>query len=84
MTDPLVPPGETPPVEGSTSEAHEERADGGMWEHPAVWVWLILFGSVVVAGFFLSNARNLWIGLGWGASRDAEGVPSRVIDSRSP
>ncbi len=28
----------------------------------------------------LSNAQDLWIGLGKGASRNAEGVPSRVID----
>ena len=27
-----------------------------------------------------SNAQYLWIGLGRGASRNAEGVPSRVID----
>ncbi|MFD8262125.1 hypothetical protein ACFV19_25090 [Streptomyces griseoluteus] len=27
-----------------------------------------------------SNAQDLWIGLGRGASRNAEGVPSRVID----
>ncbi|MGA4800184.1 DUF6480 family protein [Streptomyces lavendulocolor] len=59
MTDPLVPPGETPPVESSTSEAHEERPDGGMWEHPAIWVWLILFGAVVVAGFFLARVLFL-------------------------
>ncbi|GGU39302.1 DUF6480 family protein [Streptomyces lavendofoliae] len=55
MTDPLVPPGETPPVEGSTAEAHEERADGGMWEHPGIWVWLIVAGSVIVAGYFVAR-----------------------------
>ncbi len=27
-----------------------------------------------------SNAQDLWIGLGRGASRKAEGVPSRVVD----
>ncbi|MFF9868137.1 MULTISPECIES: DUF6480 family protein [unclassified Streptomyces] len=59
MTDPLVPPGETPPVEGSTAEAHEERADGGMWEHPGIWVWLIVLGAVIVAGFFLARVLFL-------------------------
>jgi hypothetical protein len=29
---------------------------------------------------FQSNAQDLWIGPGRGASRNAEGVPSRVID----
>ncbi|MFD4688371.1 hypothetical protein ACFWO0_37550, partial [Streptomyces sp. NPDC058461] len=35
--EPLVPPTETPPVEGSVAEAHQERADGGVWEHPGLW-----------------------------------------------
>ncbi|MFB7936550.1 DUF6480 family protein [Streptomyces sp. NPDC004779] len=47
-----VPPGETPPAEGSTSSAHQERPDGGIWEHPMVWVSLIAFGSVLVALLF--------------------------------
>ncbi|MFE1232343.1 DUF6480 family protein [Streptomyces sp. NPDC059442] len=55
MTDPLVPPEETPPVEGSTAEAHEERADGGIWEHPAFWLWLVVIGGVIVAGFFIAR-----------------------------
>ncbi|MER6117799.1 hypothetical protein E6R60_10325 [Streptomyces sp. A0642] len=49
------PPGETPPAEGSISEAHEERADGGMWEHPGVWVSLIVLGSVIVAAYFAAR-----------------------------
>ncbi|WP_069741699.1 DUF6480 family protein [Streptomyces sp. EN23] len=49
------PPGETPPAEGSIGEAHEERADGGLWEHPAVWTALIVLGALVVAGFFLAR-----------------------------
>ncbi|MFF7183127.1 DUF6480 family protein [Streptomyces sp. NPDC008121] len=53
MTDPLVPPEETPPAEGSTAEAHEERADGGLWEHPGFWMWLIIAGAVLVAAFFV-------------------------------
>ncbi|MET9653399.1 MULTISPECIES: DUF6480 family protein [unclassified Streptomyces] len=55
MTDPLVPPEETPPVEGSTAEAHEERPDGGIWEHPAIWVWLVVIGAVLFAGFFIAR-----------------------------
>ncbi|MFC8173929.1 MULTISPECIES: DUF6480 family protein [unclassified Streptomyces] len=52
MSDPLVPPEETPPAEGSTSSAHVERPDGGIWEHPMVWLSLILVGSLSVALFF--------------------------------
>ncbi|MGW0874161.1 DUF6480 family protein [Streptomyces sp. NPDC002740] len=59
MTDPLVPPEETPPAEGSTAEAHQERADGGMWEHPVIWVWLILAGAVIVAGFYIARVISL-------------------------
>lgn len=33
MTEQLVPPEETPPVENSASSAHVERPDGGVWEH---------------------------------------------------
>ncbi|MEV6433716.1 DUF6480 family protein [Streptomyces anulatus] len=51
----LNPPGETPPAEGSIGEAHEERADGGMWEHPGLWASLIMIGALVVAGFFLAR-----------------------------
>lgn len=51
----LNPPGETPPVEGSISEAHEERPDGGIWEHPAVWAGLVLLGAVIVAAFFFAR-----------------------------
>ncbi|MEV1048131.1 DUF6480 family protein [Streptomyces sp. NPDC049916] len=49
------PPGETPPAEGSISEAHQERPDGGLWEHPAVWTVLIVLGAVAVAGFFIAR-----------------------------
>ncbi|MGW1988276.1 DUF6480 family protein [Streptomyces collinus] len=59
MTEPLVPPEETPPCEGSTAEAHQERADGGMWEHPAIWTWLILIGAMIVAGYFVARAVYL-------------------------
>ncbi|MFE1907966.1 DUF6480 family protein [Streptomyces gardneri] len=47
-----TPPEETPPAEGSTSSAHPERPDGGVWEHPMVWVSLIAFGAVLVALLF--------------------------------
>ncbi|MFC9730051.1 DUF6480 family protein [Streptomyces roseolus] len=59
MTEPLVPPQETPPVEGSTSSAHVERPDGGVWEHPALWVSLIVFGAVLVALFFALRVLGL-------------------------
>lgn len=53
MTDGQVPPEETPPAEGSTAEAHEERRDGGIWEHPGFWIWLIVAGAVLIAAFFV-------------------------------
>ncbi|MCS0634084.1 DUF6480 family protein [Streptomyces sp. LP05-1] len=60
MTEPLVPPEETPPVEGSTAEAHEERADGGPWEHPGLWVWLVIIGAALVAGYFVARMASLF------------------------
>ncbi|MGY0490347.1 DUF6480 family protein [Streptomyces sp. WG-D5] len=59
MTHPLVPPNETPPAEGSIAEAHRERADGGIWEHPAVWVALVAVGALLVAGFFVARIWGL-------------------------
>ncbi|MEU4064161.1 DUF6480 family protein [Streptomyces wedmorensis] len=59
MTEPLVTPEETPPAEGSTSSAHQERADGGMWEHPMVWVAFIAVGAVLVALLFVFRAIAL-------------------------
>ncbi|MET9886108.1 DUF6480 family protein [Streptomyces sp. NPDC006430] len=59
MNEPLPPPGETPAVEGSTAEAHRERPDGGIWEHPRVWLLLIAIGSVLVAAFFLARVFTL-------------------------
>ncbi|MER7956500.1 DUF6480 family protein [Streptomyces sp. NPDC096030] len=59
MTEPLVPPQETPPAEGSTSSAHQERADGGMWEHPMVWVSVIVAGSALIALFFVFRMVGL-------------------------
>ncbi|MEU6737255.1 DUF6480 family protein [Streptomyces physcomitrii] len=59
MTDPLVPPEETPPVEGSIAEAHEERPDGGVWEHPGIWLWLVIAGAVIVAAFFIARLVSL-------------------------
>ncbi|MET7365771.1 DUF6480 family protein [Streptomyces sp. NPDC005566] len=50
-----IPPGETPPGEGCISEAHVERADGGIWEHPALWAAVVLLGSAVVAGYFIAR-----------------------------
>lgn len=52
-------PGETPPAEGSIGEAHEERPDGGVWEHPAVWIGLIVLGAVLFAGFFAARVFGL-------------------------
>ncbi|MFF1690383.1 MULTISPECIES: hypothetical protein [unclassified Streptomyces] len=59
MNHPLIPPTETPPAEGSIAEAHQERADGGIWEHPYFWVSLIAFGSLLVAGYFLARIWGL-------------------------
>ncbi|GAA3290381.1 hypothetical protein [Streptomyces cinereospinus] len=59
MTEPLRPPTETPPVEGSTAEAHQERPDGGLWEHPYLWLGLIVFGSMLTAGFFALRVVGL-------------------------
>ncbi|MCY0944307.1 MULTISPECIES: DUF6480 family protein [Streptomyces] len=50
-----VPPEETPPVEGSTAEAHPERPDGGLWEHPRFLLTLIVIGAVLFAGFFAAR-----------------------------
>ncbi|MFE3765456.1 DUF6480 family protein [Streptomyces sp. NPDC059104] len=55
MSTSRVPPGETPPGEGSTASAHRERADGGLWEHPGVFVFLIVLGALMVAGFFMAR-----------------------------
>lgn len=59
MTESLRPPGETPPVEGSTAEAHPGRPDGGIWEHPRVWLSLIMFGCLLVAAFFVVRVVDL-------------------------
>ncbi|MGR8007417.1 DUF6480 family protein [Streptomyces hypolithicus] len=59
MSDSKVPPGETPPVEGSTAEAHEERSDGGLWEHPKVWIVLIVLGAMMIAAFFIARLAEL-------------------------
>ncbi|MGW1727875.1 DUF6480 family protein [Streptomyces sp. NPDC002306] len=59
MTEQLHPPGETPPVEGSTAEAHTERPDGGLWEHPFVWLSLIVIGCALIAAFFVARMIDL-------------------------
>ncbi|WP_028799918.1 DUF6480 family protein [Streptomyces sp. 142MFCol3.1] len=59
MTHPLTPPGETPPAEGSIAEAHQERPDGGVWDHPYFWLGLIVLGAVVVAGYFVMRVLDL-------------------------
>ncbi|MFR9798705.1 DUF6480 family protein [Streptomyces sp. MS06] len=59
MARPLPPPGETPPAEGSTSGAHRERPDGGVWEHPGAWLALVTLGCLMVAGFFLLRLLSL-------------------------
>ena len=59
VTEPLGRPTETPPVEGSIAEAHEERPDGGVWEHPYFWLLLVVTGSVLIAGLFLLRFLDL-------------------------
>ncbi|MGZ9928288.1 DUF6480 family protein [Streptomyces sp. NC-S4] len=53
MSTPKVPPEETPEAEGSIASAHQERPDGGLWEHPWAFLGLIAFGAVMVAAFFV-------------------------------
>lgn len=53
MSTPKVPPEETPEAEGSTASAHQERPDGGLWEHPWAFLGLIAFGAAMVAAFFV-------------------------------
>ncbi len=55
MSAHLIPPGETPPAEGSIAEAHQERPDGGLWEHPRFLLALIVLGAVLFAGFFAAR-----------------------------
>ncbi|MET9533267.1 DUF6480 family protein [Streptomyces sp. NPDC006649] len=55
MVDVITPPGETPPAEGCIAEAHEERPDGGMWEHPRLWAGLILLGALLFSAFFIAR-----------------------------
>ncbi|MGW6547422.1 DUF6480 family protein [Streptomyces massasporeus] len=59
MTDSLPPPGETPPVEGTTAEAHHERPDGGVWEHPRLLLSLVVIGCLLVAAFFVVRILGL-------------------------
>ncbi|MFF9915372.1 DUF6480 family protein [Streptomyces sp. NPDC013457] len=55
MSTPNIRPGETPPAEGSTAEAHQERPDGGLWEHPRVLLAVIVLGALIVAAFFIAR-----------------------------
>ncbi|MFJ8013897.1 DUF6480 family protein [Streptomyces sp. NPDC096339] len=50
-----IQPGETPPGEGSIAEAHQERADGGLWEHPRLMLVPIVIGALMVAAFFIAR-----------------------------
>ncbi|MFD7779042.1 DUF6480 family protein [Streptomyces sp. NPDC059753] len=59
MTDPLVPPEETPPAEGSIAETHEERADGGLWDHPLIWVWRMVASAAIFAALFIVRLIDL-------------------------
>ncbi|AQT70767.1 DUF6480 family protein [Streptomyces sp. fd1-xmd] len=58
MSSPRIPPGETPPAEGSISSAHQERSDGGIWEHPGAFLVTIVVGAVLVAFFFVARAAG--------------------------
>ncbi|MEU3064707.1 DUF6480 family protein [Streptomyces subrutilus] len=50
-----VPPQETPPAEGCIAEAHQERPDGGIFEHPRILLALIAFGGLMFAAFFAAR-----------------------------
>ncbi|WCD90951.1 hypothetical protein KPP03845_107380 [Streptomyces xanthophaeus] len=54
-----VTPEETPSGEGCIAEAHQERPDGGLWEHPWLFLGLIALGTVLVAGFFAARIAGL-------------------------
>ncbi|MDH6544014.1 hypothetical protein [Streptomyces sp. SPB4] len=54
-----VMPEETPSAEGSTAEAHQERPDGGIWEHPWFFLGLIVLGAVLEAGLFVARVAGL-------------------------
>ncbi|MEV6572318.1 DUF6480 family protein [Streptomyces sp. NPDC051577] len=58
MSDARVTPGETPPGEGSIAEAHQERPDGGIFEHPRALLALIAFGAVLFAAFFAARVAG--------------------------
>ncbi|MEU5896655.1 MULTISPECIES: DUF6480 family protein [unclassified Streptomyces] len=55
MTHLSVPPNETPPAEGAIAEAHQERPDGGIWEHPVWWLSLIVVGAALVGAYFVAR-----------------------------
>ncbi|AIA06607.1 DUF6480 family protein [Streptomyces noursei] len=56
MPEKKNPPGETPPVEGSIAEAHEEKPDPRrIWEHVGIWPVLIFLGACLVALFFVAR-----------------------------
>ncbi|MFC9582103.1 DUF6480 family protein [Streptomyces yangpuensis] len=58
MSTPRIPPGETPPAEGSISSPHRERGDGGIWEHPGAFLVLIVTGAILIGFFFVARAAG--------------------------
>jgi hypothetical protein len=59
MAERRVPPQETPPVEASIAEAHQERPDGGLWEHPVLILSLIVACSLAFAALFIARMFSL-------------------------
>ncbi len=46
-------------MEASIAEAHQERPDGGIWEHPVIILSLIVACSVFFAALFIGRALSL-------------------------
>ncbi|OON78809.1 hypothetical protein [Streptomyces tsukubensis] len=53
------PPTETPECEGSIAEAHQERPDGHLWEHPRIMLGAVVFLALLWVAFFAARIAAL-------------------------